>query len=57
VASGRVHWLQQQVEFWNAGDIDRFFDAIGPDFEFTREPALRKPRKSLADWPVIACML
>jgi ketosteroid isomerase-like protein len=58
VASGRVEWLQQQVEFWNAGDLDRFFDALPPDFEFTPDPSFpdlstyrgEELRRWLADW-------
>jgi ketosteroid isomerase-like protein len=39
MASERVEWVRQQVETWNAGDIDGFMDAVSPEFEFTPDPS------------------
>ena len=43
VASRGTEWAEHMAELWNAGDIERWLDEIGPDFEFTPDP-------SFPDW-------
>jgi ketosteroid isomerase-like protein len=39
VASSRREWAERWVELWNSGDVERWLDEIGPDFEFTPDPS------------------
>jgi ketosteroid isomerase-like protein len=39
VASDRVETLQRLLGLLNTGDLEAFFDAIGPDVEFTPDPS------------------
>jgi hypothetical protein len=39
VASDHTARLLELVEVWNSGDIERFVEALGPDFEFTPDPS------------------
>ena len=39
MASDRVDWFRRLVETWNAGDLEGFLDAVGPDFSFTPDPS------------------
>jgi ketosteroid isomerase-like protein len=45
MASPRIEWAERIVVLWNSGDIERWLDEIGPDFEFTPDP-------SFPDWGV-----
>jgi hypothetical protein len=31
--------IDELVERWNAGEVDSFFDAVGPQFEFSPDPS------------------
>jgi len=39
MASKRIDWVERQVELWNSGDVDAFWEAVPPDFEFTPDPS------------------
>jgi ketosteroid isomerase-like protein len=39
VADRRTEVVNELLEKWNSGDVDAFFDAIGPDFQFTPDPS------------------
>src|SRR5262249_23199879 len=39
VASERLETVQNLVDLWNAGDLEGYLDAIGPDVEFTPDPS------------------
>jgi ketosteroid isomerase-like protein len=39
VANARVRWVLDQVEAWNAGDLNRFLEGVPPDFEFAPDPS------------------
>ena len=39
MASERVEWVRRQVELYNAGDLDAFLDALGPEFSFSPDPS------------------
>ncbi len=38
-ASKRAQWVEEMIERWNRGDLDGFFEALGPKFEFTPDPS------------------
>ncbi len=37
--SRRIELVNGLVETWNSGDVDAFFEAVGPDFEFRPDPS------------------
>jgi hypothetical protein len=39
VASRRTATVEELVELWNSGDMDRFLESLAPDFEFTPDPS------------------
>jgi hypothetical protein len=39
VTSSRQEWAERWVELWNSGDVERWLDETGPDFEFTPDPS------------------
>jgi ketosteroid isomerase-like protein len=39
VADPRTELIHDLLEKWNSGDVDSFFDALPPDFEFTPDPS------------------
>jgi hypothetical protein len=39
VAPRGIEWTERMVELWNAGDVERWLDELGPEFEFTPDPS------------------
>jgi SnoaL-like domain len=39
VESRRTELVNEFAETWNSGDVDAFFDAVGPKFEFRPDPS------------------
>ena len=39
MGSPRIALADELVATWNSGDVDRFMEAIGPDFEFRPDPS------------------
>jgi SnoaL-like protein len=39
VASRRTATVEELVELWNSGEMDRFLESLAPDFEFTPDPS------------------
>ena len=39
MTSPRLEWVTRMAELWNEGDVDRWLDEAGPDFEFTPDPS------------------
>jgi len=57
-ASKRVESILRLAKLWNGGDIDEFFDALDPEFEFTPDPSFpdagtyrgEEVRRWMRDW-------
>ena len=39
MASRRTATVEELVELWNSGDMDRFLESLAPDFEFMPDPS------------------
>jgi hypothetical protein len=39
VASRRTELILELVDTWNSGDVDRFLDRVGSQFEFSPDPS------------------
>ena len=39
MASGRIEWAEHLAELWNSGDLERWLDEAGADFEFRPDPS------------------
>lgn len=39
LADRRTELIHELLEKWNSGDVDGFFDAVGPEFEFRPDPS------------------
>lgn len=58
VGDRRTELIHELVETWNSGDVDAFFDGLGPEFEFMPDPSFPDPgpytgedlREWLRDW-------